>query len=281
MSNWSAQLWARLLSAYGKIPYHPGKWRVLTSLQDRAAPAWITPRVVRRRGVWYQLDLKDYLPRWVFLNAFEVWETRLVERLARPGWAAIDVGANIGYYTLLLARLAGPRGRVYAFEPTERSFESLVRNIALNRFNNVQVFRSAVGDSCRLVSLVCADQHHPSKTSVTTSSEPVGATVPMITLDQFVEEQGLTRLDFLKADIEGAEGLFLAGAVTTLSRFRPVLMIELNRTALAEFGTTPEHVVKQLCAQGYRLFRITWHGLVELRGVPRPGEYWNVFAFAE
>jgi hypothetical protein len=73
MSHWGAKVWNTALTAYGKVPYHPGKWRVIKYLQAKAGPYTGALRLVRRNQVWYELDLRDYLPQLVFLNAFEAW----------------------------------------------------------------------------------------------------------------------------------------------------------------------------------------------------------------
>ena len=121
MGNSSAVIWDRLLSVYARVlPNHPGKWGVLNALASKAEPAWQQPRVAKcGSGALFELNLKHWVDRDVYFLQYEYWDSRFLRRLVRPGWVVIDVGANIGYYSLLCAKLAGPIGRVFAFEPVE------------------------------------------------------------------------------------------------------------------------------------------------------------------
>jgi FkbM family methyltransferase len=271
-------VWDRLLLAYGQwLPYHPKKWRVVDALMPRAAPTWTTPRLAKRRGIWFELDLRQFGDRFIYYLEYERWETRFVERCVRPGWVVIDVGAHIGYYTLLFARRVGERGCVLAVEPALATFASLRRNIELNPAVNVRACRMALSDRQGVARLRFGK--HSGLTHLATHDDPGDETTPMSTLDDFVKEQGLTRLDFLKVDIEGAEGRLLAGAVDTLRRLRPIVMIEVNPAALAMLGERAEDLVRRLEALGYSLHTPTWRGLRPLRALPGPGQFVNAVGF--
>jgi len=273
------ELWDRALLAYGRLmPYHPRKWRVVGWLAPRAAATWTSPRIAQRRGVWFELDLHQFVDRFIYYLEYERWETLFVERFVRPGWVVIDVGANIGYFTLLLARKVGPTGQVYAFEPAAAITASLLRNIDLNRASNVQTYRAALAAQRGETSLRRGRPDNLGQTHLAVPGDPGDELTPVTTLDAFVEEHGLTRLDFVKVDIEGAEAAFLAGAACTLARFRPTIMIELNPTALRALGANPTDLVRTLEGLGYVLKKTTWRGLRPLRALPAPGHYVNIVA---
>src|SRR5262245_2470231 len=133
-------MWDRALLAYGRlVPYHPRKWWVITALAPRAAATWTDRRIAQRHHVWFDLDLHQFVDRFIYYLEYERGETRFVEQFVRPGWVVIDVGANIGYFTLLFAKKVGPAGRVHAIEPAARITESLLRNVSLNRASNVRM----------------------------------------------------------------------------------------------------------------------------------------------
>ena len=267
----------RLLTMYGHwFPYHPGKWRVFRLLMPLASPTWNCPRVFKRQGIWFELDLRHFIPRYIFYLGWEVPETQFVESVVKPGWVIADVGANIGYYTLLFARGVGPSGRVYAFEPAASTYKILMKNISLNHTSKVRPYNMALGDSCGEVSLV--QERDPKDYRLAAPDKRSPDTVPLTTLDCFVEEQGLNRLDLIKVDIEGCERRFLLGAKKSLARFRPILLIELNPLALRWFGATVEELVGDLLDSGYRLWRPTWRGFLPLRKLPTRGQYMNVVA---
>ncbi len=97
-----------------------GKARLLSRLVPRTGT-----RTSRVFGYRVELDLSELIQRMVYLGAFERWESRAVSRYLKPGMCFVDVGANIGYYSLLAARLVGSSGRVFAVEPSSRAASKL------------------------------------------------------------------------------------------------------------------------------------------------------------
>jgi hypothetical protein len=124
MSRFGAKFWDRILTIYGKAsPAHPGKWGVIDSLTSCAQPVWTDARVATYNGIRFELDLTEYIERHIYHREFNPWETRFLSKAERPGWVAIDAGANVGYYSLLLSRLVGTEGFVHAFEPAARNWQ--------------------------------------------------------------------------------------------------------------------------------------------------------------
>ncbi len=271
MASWLPLFWDRLLTIYGqRIPYHPGKWRMVFMLENKARESWTRPRIFECRGTKYEVDLRHKVERRMFyLNWHDRSETRLLERMIRPGWVAFDVGANFGYYTLLFARLVGPTGCVYSFEPASANYERLRRNIALNNVSNVRAYRVALGDRCGEASLIAHSTGNPAEIRVGRTDEQGSETTALTTLDQAVEAERLRRLDFIKVDIEGSELRFLAGAKKTLSQFRPMMMIETHPAALGGFGSTIGEFAQSLAENRYAPYRLGWRGvLLPLRELP-------------
>jgi len=151
-------------------------------------------------------------------------------RALGPGAVAVDVGANIGVTALIMGAYAGAGARVIAVEPGPQSFALLQKNLALNEASTVSAVRCAVSDAPGQVTF-CENSAYG---HLAPGAE--GLQVEVRTLDQIVEDLGLTRLDLLKIDTEGFEPQVLEGAKATLERLRPVIYLELNSWALIAHG---------------------------------------------
>lgn len=184
---------------------------------------------------------------------YGTWEPdvlRAVIATVKPGMTVIDIGAHIGYYTLLFAKCVGLNGRVVAFEPLPANFELLERNIQLNELTCVQAFSQAVfSGNEELILTVPDDLPHSGDASVFQNRGAKQFRVPAIALDTFCESAGL-RPDILKMDVEGAEYDVLMGARKTIDRFSPKLLIELHHFD----GNLSAHPVPDLLSRwGYQI----------------------------
>lgn len=180
--------------------------------------------------------------------------------LVRPGDVVVDAGANTGYYTLLFSHLAGARGRVHAFEPVPPTFELLADHVTRGRrTDNVVLNRCALAEEAGEVSLFVPgrDLGQASMARHTAGSweqerEVTGHSGTAVRLDGYAA--GLSALDFLKCDVEGAELPALRGGRETLRRFTPLLAIEVCPDWTAAFSYRPEDVVRFLTPLGYDRF---------------------------
>src|SRR5687767_9224814 len=194
----AARFWSGVILAYGRhLPYHPRKWQVVDALLPLTDGLDDTARRIQRDGVSYDVDLRHSMDRFIYYLDYERWETRALRRIIEPGWQVLDVGANIGYFTLLFARLVGPAGRVYAFEPAGTTYSALLRNVALNPFAgaNVHPLRLALGGTEGPGSLVFGAHH--GLTRLANTGEAGGEAVPVTTLDRFVEEHAVNAVHFI------------------------------------------------------------------------------------
>ncbi|HEY2223611.1 FkbM family methyltransferase [Actinomycetospora sp.] len=184
--------------------------------------------------------------------------------LVGPGAVCLDVGAEYGLYTWTLAGLAGRSGHVHAVEPQPgpSAFVDTVRRLL--RARTVTVHRTALGAAAGGGVLSLPRRRllpvH-GRAFLTTGASGLGSNaefdhhedvpVAVTTLDDLVSDLGLSRLDLVKADIEGAEALLLAGAHATLATLRPILMLELEDRHLARFGASVAEIVAGLGTAGY------------------------------
>ena len=238
------------------------------------------------RGLLLHIDTNSWLERWI-LNQ-DYYEPELVdflERCLKPGMVAFDVGANIGCHTLVMANAVAANGRVFAFEPNPAIHQRLRANITLNRFAQVEALPLCLSDHASEETLFAPYENEYNQGLASMHRGNLGPrcqeiTVASVTLDDFVGERGLQRLDLLKVDVEGHEFQVLAGARHVLRQFRPVLVLEFSERQWANAGVRPEQVEDYLAGLGYELYvlRATFttsiaHGLSEecnLVAVPKP-----------
>lgn len=273
---WLAKILDRVLFAYGRwLPYHPKKLHVADALDRWAGQAWTRPRVAQLDGVRYRFYPSSSVGRSIYyLGDWEHWDTLYWRRTVKPGWTVVDVGANLGYYALLASRLVGPQGRVFAFESTPSTYRTLLENVALNEAHNITACRVALCDFCGSVSVI--EQEEDGYNRIGLGGELGAHRVPSLTLDRFVNERKIERIDLVKVDIEGAEYRFLQGGRATIERFRPIVAVELHPAALATFGATLEDLTREL--SGYELYRSTWRGFGPLKTLPKMGQSFNAVA---
>jgi len=187
------------------------------------------------------------------LVEFGVWEpglTALVRKRVRPGGTFVDVGANVGYYTLLAAKLVGPAGRVIAFEPVPAEFELMRRGVEANGFHSgVYLEQKALSNKQGRLELYLSAANRGANSVVETSGE-AHVSVPAITLDEYLGAG--SPVDFIKMDIEGGEGFALEGMQQTLRSNRTIeLAMEFSPWSLEHAGYSPEHLLDLLADDGF------------------------------
>lgn len=171
------------------------------------------------------LDVSRTTTHWLLYLRGERWlgERYLLKKTARPGDVVVDVGANIGYYALMLARLVGPSGRIICVEPDPENLTELRRNIAANNLTNVQLFDVAAGASEGTAHVVGGINARLSDHD--SGDYPVG----VMPLDTLIKGP----VDFIKIDVEGYEGHVLRGAEHVIATHRPVIFAEIHPVLLA------------------------------------------------
>ena len=147
-------------------------------------------------------------------------------RVVKPGWTVFDAGAHIGYFTLLLAKLVGPRGRVVAFEPFPENFRALEENVRLNDQRNIVLEECAVAATSGTASLRSNDANRLTYTASLVQGRPISE-VKVVSLDDYARGRQ-ERIHFIMMDVEGAEADVLKGMQSILRRDLPTLLIELH-----------------------------------------------------
>lgn len=182
----------------------------------------------------------------------------ILKKLLKPDSIFIDVGANIGYFSLLAA-LQSPKGSIIALEPVSYLFNSLRENISLNKFSNIEAINIAAGDKeeNRLIYLSGADNTGMSSFQKPANYSEKNETVKVVTLDSLPDNLKLSRVDIIKIDVEGNELAVLKGMKEIASRFQPHILIELNPQTLSYFNHSTDDVLSYATELSYTAFKIT------------------------
>jgi FkbM family methyltransferase len=195
----------------------------------------------------------------------------VLKRLVEPGDIVVDVGANFGIYSMVLAQQAGPTGRVYAFEPGEEARMHLRRNVSLNPQLNVEVVPVALSN--REGTATLAHIFGPSTYSLV--EDPSGEQVDLTTLDAWSATAHASGPTVAKVDVEGHEPAVFAGGLSTLERAKPLLMFEVNFNALRRSGFEKDSSWRVLSELGYEFFGLRSDDRLERIGEVEEG---NIFA---
>lgn len=205
-------------------------------------------------GIRYELNLNEIIDSSIyFLGVFEPDSVSAIKRLVKQGDIILDVGANIGCHALLFSKLAGPEGRVIAFEPTAWAFEKLKRNRELNLdlfTQNLDLEKMAIADSSVKSQPV---QFRSSWRLFGPPEQIEQELVDILTIDEYLERSGLTRINFIKVDVDGYEYKVIKGALRTLQVHKPVLMMEFGHYSLEGVGDRLEDLVDCLFSLGYTI----------------------------
>jgi FkbM family methyltransferase len=212
-----------------------------------------------------ELDLQDWIPQEIYLTGtFEPGCSNLLRAVLKPGDLFVDVGANIGYFTLLCSRLVGIGGRVLAVEPNPEIRAQLQRNLSRNGMRNVQVFDCALSEAEGEIPLFLGPPDNTGLSSFRAPRDSTGSIkVRTAQFDAlFPPEQ--SRAAIVKINVEGAELRVLRGMRKYLARNRPDLIIELSPEYLQALEASVVELYDLLAGEGYRGYDIGLHELEAL-----------------
>ena len=199
--------------------------------------------------------------RSIFVTGrYEPNEFLWLSRVLKPGSTFVDVGANLGIYTLFAAHRVSASGRVISIEPSTREMEALRGNVELNSIKNVSLVNVAVSDHDGGVELLIASARHAGHNTVGAFGYDTQLEkrekVRVARLDDILESASVKRVDVIKMDIEGAELAALRGATATLERSRPTLVLELSDRALIPQQASSAEVLAFLKSHGYETYAV-------------------------
>jgi len=188
----------------------------------------------------------------------------LMNRLLKPGDVVADVGANIGEISLAAAKRVGGAGKVYSFEPMTTLFERLVQHIEMNNATQITPVRQGLADGQRTAVIYAQAEQFNDGTSHTglgtiypfgDRSQPVEE-IQLNTLDNYCEQHAIERLDLIKIDVEGAELDVLRGAQSTLQKYKPFVILELQSETAQSAGNSAEEIISLVESNDYEIYVI-------------------------
>jgi FkbM family methyltransferase len=204
------------------------------------------------------------IPSLAFLNhcvngTYEPETSAFMRSLIKEGMIVFDVGAHVGYYTLLAAERVGSTGHIYAFEPEPENFKLLVKNVESNGFRNVTCVNMAVSDGSGVTTFYVNREGSDLHSLVNHSSDRGGAEIQIrtVSLDEFASSVPLKTVDAVKMDIEGTEALALAGMSRLLSQSPSLsIVFEFAPALIRNCGRDPIDVLEDLLDRGIRVSAI-------------------------
>jgi FkbM family methyltransferase len=215
-------------------------------------------------GTRISISLADHIESQIFWQGVQEGdrgEVELLKQLLKPGDVFLDVGANVGVFTLLAAKRLS-EGRVHAFEPSPFHLEKLAANLRLNAFENIEVHPVGLSDSAGISTLFFPPSEDGLTNTGMASQFRHSALVAWeeqvrcVVLDEYVRDAKIKKIDVMKIDVEGAELKVLEGGKSCIAEHRPYVVMEVSREHLARAGEKVERLVHFWKALGYRLYTV-------------------------
>ncbi|MEW1793473.1 FkbM family methyltransferase [Streptomyces niveus] len=235
------------------------------------AAAYLNPRLrdsARQRIVHsrfrarFVVDTQDLIQRYIYM--FGVWEphmTRWLQARLLPGDTFIDVGANIGYYTVLASGLVGGAGRVAAVEASPDFHQLLLKQVRLNRRDNVRAVNAAVSDERKKLTFVLASSANMGANSVVPYDGPAESSfeVEAFPLGELLAPEEISTARVIKIDVEGAEGSVVRGMIPLLDKLRPdcEITVEVTPDRMAQLGDSAEELMQTMQEHGFHAYRLS------------------------
>lgn len=205
----------------------------------------------------------DALGLLVDIN-FERPLTQLLEKTVKAGDTVLDIGAHIGYHTLTMAKLVGPGGKVYAFEPDPVNFALLKKNIEVNGYQNVVLWQKAVSNKNGQEKLYIGKKSNALNRIYNSRHSQSSINIESVRLDDFIEG----RVDLIKIDINGGEGIAFEGMQSVLRRTSKIIL-EFYPVFVKDGGVNPMHILNTLQQNGFKLSQIKGLELESINDVKR------------
>ncbi|MGW0220684.1 FkbM family methyltransferase [Streptomyces tendae] len=234
------------------------------------AARWLNPRlrehprravVGTRTGELFVVDTRDLIQRYLYL--FGAWEPHLtgwLRRRLRPGDGFVDVGANIGAFSVLAARLVGAEGRVVAIEASPDLHGSLVRNVRLNGLGNVRALNAAVSDRARTLTFALASSRNTGANSIVPYDGPVESSFRARArpLPELLDAAEIASARVIKIDVEGAEGSVVRGLAPLLGALRSdaEITVEVSPERMARLGDRADDLLAVMRNAGFHVYRL-------------------------
>lgn len=184
------------------------------------------PKIITRHGVKLALNPSDpVISGSLFFGVYENQELNLIKKYAKNGFRFIDIGANIGLYSAIIASIIGEKGSIYSFEPEPKAFKFLQNTINLNNFKNIHAFQKAASDSEGEIFLYASENNGGDNRAYDLGKESIGfnkVTVKKIHTGNFLLSQGINSADLIKIDVQGYEFYVFQGLIDLINNSKKI-----------------------------------------------------------
>ena len=207
------------------------------------------------------IQLKVHLDDWIqqqlyFLGDYEKPEIDYLSAFLKPGNVFIDIGANIGLFSLNASKIVGNNGKVYAFEAFPPNYKQCKENILLNNFQNIIVENKAISSQNSTMEILYNEKDkNIGMASAFLKDFTSKEIVESITLDQYSSNQNITKIDLIKIDIEGGEFDAILGMTKVLTELKPQVLIEINHKTLQDSGHSETEIINLLSKFNYKIIK--------------------------
>jgi len=199
---------------------------------------------------------------------YEKNDTQMMYNLIEKNFTIFDIGANIGWYSIGIAKNK-KNVSVYSFEPISQVLENLKFNLKLNKSTNIKIFSHGFYNENKVVNFY----YYPAASGYSSNTPFPGkkgfekVQCKLIPLDQFVNKNKISKINFIKCDVEGAELFVFQGGVKSLERFKPIILSEISRINQSKFSCHPNDLIKFFREKGYLCFLANEKGLQEVKEI--------------
>ena len=209
---------------------------------------------------------------------YEKNDTRMLYNLIENNSTVFDIGANIGWYSIGISTHK-KNTNVYSFEPIPKVFENLKLNLKLNKSTQIKLFNYGFYNKKKTLTFY----YYPDASGYSSNVPFPGKKgfekieCKLITLDEFVNENKISKIDFVKCDVEGSELFVFQGGSKSIDIFKPIILSEISRINQSKFSSHPNDIIKFLKEKGYLCFISTDHGLQKVKEINEKTQETNAF----
>ncbi|WP_327368697.1 FkbM family methyltransferase [Streptomyces sp. NBC_01217] len=212
-------------------------------------------------GPKFAVDTQDLIQRYIYM--FGVWEpnmSRWLRRRLRHGDTFVDVGANVGYYSVLASQLVGDRGRVVAIEASPEFHRRLLQQARLNDCRNIRAVNLAVDDRRTMLTFILASSANMGANSIVPYEGPAESTfeIEAVPLPEALDPVEIARARVIKIDVEGSEGGVVRGLEPMLDSLRPdaEITVEVTPARMAQLGDSADDLLATMRKHGFHVYRL-------------------------
>ncbi len=212
-----------------------------------------------------KLDKRAFPIEFMNFGNYEKECVNFFKKIINDQKIVFDIGANIGFYSMLFEK-TNPKIRIFSFEPVKETYLKLKRNINYNNFKT-KIYNYGFHEKKGIKNIFFDRLNSAAASLKNTQGTKNRTKIKLNTIDYFVSRKKISRLDFIKCDVEGAEYFVIKGAQKTIRKFKPILFFEILRKFCKLYNYSPNEILSNLKSHGYRCFEIKNNHIKEINKI--------------